>query len=377
MVNYGETAHAGEVAYYTAVFRPAGPKAVTGRANNLLVPAARPNRRFSTRMDDTTQTRMPRLAPLLLIGVLAWLAIVRPGNLAGESAVGYRVLTSLLAVAVVGYVAWRFHGILPAVVGVVLLRLIDPDQPVSAAFLERGADAVLLATLAVGIAAGARQAQRGTLPWVLLGIAAAALAYFGWCGRELPAPEDGIARARVWHVSAVVSILAVPIGLTARKAPWRDKLRLVGVMILIPAIGVGAAVARGDQPPTFSQANWHAVLDEWKAVFANHSWDQAAWCWTNSWVAGLLVLVGIWRTLARGRNQAREGQAPLAWLITVAAVGALVGLGGRQVASSSLALAAVGVLLSVFALADLIQLLIERVELKPPEAGPSAVPRVK
>lgn len=320
---------------------------------------------------------MPRLAPLLLIGVLVWLATVRPGNLAGDSAVGYRLLTSLVAVAAVGYVAWRFHGILPAAAGVVLLRLIDPDQPASAAFVERGADAVFLATLAVGIAAGARQAQCGTLPWLLLGIAAAALAYFGWCGRELQAPEDGIARARMWHVSAVVSILAVPIGLTARKAPWRDKLRLVGVVILIPAIGVAAMVARGDQPPTFSQANWSAVVEEWKAVFANHTWDQAAWCWTNSWVAGLLVLVGIWRTLARGRNQAREGRPPLAWLLTVAAVGTLAGLCGRPVSSGSLALAAVGVILSVFALADLIQMLVERVELKPPEPGPSGIPRVK
>jgi hypothetical protein len=320
---------------------------------------------------------MPRLAPLLLIGVLAWLAIARPGNLAGESAVGYRLLTSLVAVAAVGYVAWRFHGILPAAAAVILLRLIDPDQPPAAAYFERGRDAVFLATLAIGIAASARQGRRGTIPWLLLAIGSMGLAYFGWYGRELPAAEDEISRARVWHVTAAMTALAVPVGLSARKATWRDKLRLVGIMILIPATGVAAAVARGHQPPTFTQANWPAVVDEWKAVFANHSWDQAAWCWTNSWVAGLLVLVGIWRTLARGRNQVREGQAPLAWLITVASVGALLALGGRPVAAGSLALAAIGVSLSVFALADLIQLLIERVELKPPEPGPSGVPRVK
>src|SRR5262245_55089746 len=117
-------------------------------------------------MDNPIQTRMPRLAPILLIGVLAWLAIARPGNLAGEMAVGYRLLTSLVAVAAVGYVAWRFHGILPAAAAVIVLRLIDSDQPPAAAYLERGADAVFLATLAVVIAAGARQGLRGTLPWV-------------------------------------------------------------------------------------------------------------------------------------------------------------------------------------------------------------------
>jgi hypothetical protein len=47
------------------------------------------------------------------------------------------------------------------------------------------------------------------------------------------------------------------------------------------------------------------------------------------------------------------------------------------VASGSLALAAVGTLLSVFGVADLILALVERIELKPPDPGPSNVPRVK
>jgi hypothetical protein len=46
-------------------------------------------------------------------------------------------------------------------------------------------------------------------------------------------------------------------------------------------------------------------------------------------------------------------------------------------ASGSLALAAVGSILSVFGVADLVLVLIERIELKPPEPGPSGVPRVR
>ena len=48
----------------------------------------------------------------------------------------------------------------------------------------------------------------------------------------------------------------------------------------------------------------------------------------------------------------------------------------RPLASGSLTLAAIGAMLSVFGIADLIQALVERIELKPPETGPSDVPRV-
>src|SRR5687767_14872301 len=107
-------------------------------------------------MDDTAETRPPRLAPLLLIGVLGWLAVDRPGNLGGESAPAYRLVTTLIAVAVVGYVIWRFHGIIPAAVAVALFRLIDLEPP-SAAFLQRAGDTLFLATLGLGMAACARQ----------------------------------------------------------------------------------------------------------------------------------------------------------------------------------------------------------------------------
>src|SRR5690349_10510937 len=115
-------------------------------------------------MDDPTEIRLPRLAPILLAGVLVGLAVIRPGNLEGD-APAYRLLTGLAAVAAVGYAAWRFHGLIPAAVAIVLLRFADPASPPSDAFAERGGDAALLATLALGIGVGSRQGRPGWPAW--------------------------------------------------------------------------------------------------------------------------------------------------------------------------------------------------------------------
>src|SRR5262249_6890734 len=101
------------------------------------------------------------------------------------------------------------------------------------------------------------------------------------------------------------------------------------------------------------------------------------WCWASTWVAVPLVLLGIYRTIARGRRHARRGEAPLAWLVTVAAVGAILALSNRPSNAGSLALVAVGVMLSVFGVADAVQAVIERFQLEPPAPGPSNVPRVR
>src|SRR5215208_1140980 len=116
-------------------------------------------------MDDPTDIRLPRVAPLLLVGVLVGLAVARPGNLAGDADLPYRLFTTLTAVAVVGYVTWRFHGLIPAAATIVLLRLADPVAPTAAAFFERAGDAVFLATLGIGVAAASRQGRSGTMPW--------------------------------------------------------------------------------------------------------------------------------------------------------------------------------------------------------------------
>jgi hypothetical protein len=328
-------------------------------------------------MDDTADTRLPRIAPLLLLGVLVGLAVVRPGNLAGDADLPYRLFTTLTAVAVVGYVTWRFHGLIPAAIAIVLLRLADPVAAPAAAFMERAADAIFLATLGIGVAAGSRQGRGGTLPWALIALVGA-IPVYGWAGRSNPAVEDLVAHDRLRQVTLALAVLAVIVGLLARRAPWLDRLRLLGVMIGLPAAGVVAGrLISGTWPPLLEGGDWPAVVSEWQAAVRDDTWNAGAWCWTTPAVVGPLVLVGLWRTLARGRNSLRTGRPPLAWLIAGAGVGTIIAVGARPIAPGSLALAAVGAILSVFGVADLVLVLIERIELKPPEPGPSGVPRVR
>jgi hypothetical protein len=328
-------------------------------------------------MDDPTDIRLPRLAPLLLLGTLVGMAIIRPGNLAGGDP-AYRLLTGLTAVAAIGYVAWRFHGLIPAAAAIALLGFADSGSLGDTAFLQRGPDAVLLATVALGIGVGSRQGRPGWAPWVVLAVLAVGIAYFGWYGRDLPDPTDSIARYRVQHFTMVLVALTVAVGLMARGASWRDRGRLIAVAVLIPAIGVAAArPGQDDWLRVGNGGEWHDLADEWRGAFANGHWADGAWCWTTPWVAVPLMLVGVWRAVARGRKGTKNGRPPLAWLVAGAGVGTLVAVGARPLASGSLALAAVGSLLSVFGVADLVLALVERIELKPPEPGPAPVPRVK
>lgn len=329
-------------------------------------------------MDDPTDIRLPRIAPLLLAGVLVGLAITRPGNLAGDPA-AYRLLTGLTAVAAVGYVAWRFHGLIPAAAAIFLLCLTDSGSEFYVSFLERGTDAALLATLALGIGVASRQGRPGRAPWVVLAVLAAGIALFGWYGWQLPAPVDAIARDRVRQVMLGVTVLTVVVGMMARGVGWRDRGRLILVAVVIPAAGVaGARLVVGQWPRLLEGGEWDAVVPEWQTAFRDGNWRTGAWCWTTPWVAGPLLFVGLWRTIARGWNSMKKGRPPLAWLITVAGIGTILAVGARPVVGGdSLALATSSVLLSVFGVSDLILALIERIELKPPEPGPAAVPRVK
>jgi len=328
-------------------------------------------------VDDPTDTRFPRIAPLLLTAVLVGLAVVRPGNLAGDSQSVYRLLTGLTAVAAVSYVAWRFHGLIPAAVAIVLLRYADP-APAADAFAERGTDAVLLATLALGVGAASRQGRTGRVPWAIQAVLAAGVSYCGWFGRDLPSAADSIARYRLQHVALALVVLTIAIGLLARGATWRDRALLMAVAVLFP--GVGLALARPDRDDWLRLANggeWGYLVDEWRVAVISGRWVDGAWCWTTPWVAVPLMAVGLWRTVARGRNSRKTGRPPLAWLVAATAIGSLAAVAARPIAPGSLALAAVGSLLSVFGVADLALALIERIELKPPEPGPAPDPRVK
>ena len=131
-----------------------------------------------------------------------------------------------------------------------------------------------------------------------------------------------------------------------------------------------------DAQPTLEGGDWRSLFSnggtpaEWRL-------EKGTWAWTLPWIVLPLMMIGVWRTISRGRKEWKNVQPPLAWLLSAASVGVFVAIGARPVASGSLALAAVGALLSVFGIADLIQALVERIELKPPTPGISDVPRVR
>jgi hypothetical protein len=329
-------------------------------------------------MPDQADARMPRLATLLWLGVMAYLMIARPGHLAGDNGLSYRMFTTLASVTFVGYLAWRFHGIIPAAAALVVFYLAEPANPISSALAERQFDAVFLGTLAIGVAVGSRQGRDGRLAWFIIVCIGAGLAILGWYGVKMPSPEDTIARERMWHVSLGVTLLSFIIGLLARNASWLHRLLLVVATIGVPSTGVLVLrYVHGESPRFLEGGDWPRLINEWRNTIANGAWSSGSWAWTMPALVLSLMLIGLWRTIVRGIKERRHGRPPLAWLLGIASLGAFAALGARPLASGSLTLAAIGALLSVFGLADLILALVERIELRPPDPGPSNIPRVK
>lgn len=327
-------------------------------------------------MDKQPQERMPIVAMIVLGGVLAWLAISRPGNLGGEFT-AFKIIPTLAAVSAVCYASWRFHSYLAALATLILFRYLDPTEPVRVAFVERGTDAALLVTLWIGMVAGTRQGRQGNAPWLLLLLLAFGVSFFVWFGYGLPVAEDAIARERVTHLMLIVSILAFFVGYLGTTESWADRFKLLGLTVGVPLAGlIAARLVRGELPQPWSGGDWGQLTNEWKDSIDSGSWKKSVWCWTLPWVCASLVLFGLWRTLARGRKQYQFGHAPVAWLLFLASFGALVALGARPIAMDSLALAAFGAILSVFGIADFIVATVERIALDPPEPGTSVAPSV-
>lgn len=323
--------------------------------------------------DPVPQVRRPWFALLALAGGLLALAAVRPGAPADESAVGYRLLTTLGTVAAVASLAWRVHGLFPAAAAVVLLLVCDRPTE-SAAVLERGADAALIGLLALAVGAGTRSNDRSAKAWAVLALGVAALVAVGVCGWALPAAEDALARTRTRHLIVALTLLAGPVGCLGRSVTPPARLKLLLLWVGVPAGVVGTwRLATGAWPLTWDGEAWAGLGNEWSSA----AWADAAWCWATPWAAVACLGLGLWRTAARGIKQLRAGDAPLAWLVGFAGLAAVVALTPRPIGPGSLALAAAGALLAVFGVADFGLSVIERIELKPPPPGPSDVPRVR
>jgi len=97
----------------------------------------------------------------------------------------------------------------------------------------------------------------------------------------------------------------------------------------------------------------------------------------DSIVSFALMLIGLWRTIGRGFRQRKRGELPVAWLISLTTAILLVTL--LPVSSATfhpVGLLWLGIVLSVFGVADLLLLLFEQLALPAPQTGPSDVPRV-
>jgi hypothetical protein len=329
-------------------------------------------------MDDTADRRFPRLAPILLAIALGAVAAGRLGAFGGEADSAHLLVTTLASFVAVGYVAWRFHGLVAAAAAITLLYVTVPGGP-STGVAERQNDAALLATLAVGIAAGSRQGHSGRLHWWIVAAASVAVTMFGWFGLAMPAAEDAVSRVRAQHVMIATTTGSILVAWLRRPGSRLDRIKLLAVVLLVPAAGVVLARSIRGEWPAFLQASgdWPDVFGEWRMAISTVDGLNGAWAWTLPWVALALVLTGLWRTVVRGRQDWKHGRAPLTWLLAVASVGGFFAVAARPIASGSLALAALAALLSVFGVADLIQAMVERIALKPPEPGIADIPRVK
>jgi hypothetical protein len=95
------------------------------------------------------------------------------------------------------------------------------------------------------------------------------------------------------------------------------------------------------------------------------------WCWPDpAWVLLLLMAWGLWRTFRRGRQQWRRRQPPLAWVLTLYAVIALLGIALHPTATRVvvlLPLTILAYLLAVFGVADFVRGIAEQLVLAPPQ----------
>lgn len=116
-------------------------------------------------------------------------------------------------------------------------------------------------------------------------------------------------------------------------------------------------------------ARWYSRSDLWAAI--------AGWSWLSPPILLVLMAIGLWRAFGRGVRQRRKEHMPTAWLFLLAALLLLIVVAP---ASSDrlqpLGLFALGIALSVFAVADLALVVFERIALQAPKVGPSDVPRV-
>jgi hypothetical protein len=148
-----------------------------------------------------------------------------------------------------------------------------------------------------------------------------------------------------------------------------------------PVLGLLLAPAARLLPwsPEFAVSSTGEALDLfWTTIHSTTiNWQPRAfagehllrWGWPTPWVLLPLMTWGLWRSLRRGWRQSARHQPPLAWTLTLFTLVALAGVLLCSPAGPNnefLRLAILGLMLSVFCVADLIRGLADRLMLAPP-----------
>lgn len=291
------------------------------------------------------ESGLPRVS--LVLGVLALLGIAL-------SVPASECVNTCIIAGLVGYLAWRFHGLLVA--GLALLLIVLHGVP------EQGMAPTITYLLALvgGIMAWVTADRRGGRLWLgPYGLVAAMLVLFIHQQSHHLTPEA----IRMLQASGVLLVLGGLWGLVAwRRWDGFQALAVVGIALLGVSVLTIAHMARVLSPEWWSLDAWRTCGADWRAWLFDAFDRSEPWCWASAWALLPLMAIGLWQMLTRSRKQRQTGHAPTALL-------AGVGIGGGFLATlpeNGYFLHLVAIVLPLFGVADLTQTLVERLQLTPP-----------
>jgi hypothetical protein len=289
--------------------------------------------------------------------------------------------------------SWKTHGIVFGIVAATIFLISDkqrPDYPAEAVWSFE--QMLMFACVGFHVIAWSYLDRRPLAAplWAILSTSIVGISTLAWIEARLMATRIAVQGADGWvtadqRIRMCLFIFLVFGGLFGLLATrFRAAAAWVWALMCLaaPIAGYGAArLFYDDVRPDMAigRGHWERIFTDLGQWFTQPNFMRAVegWCWTEPWVVLPLMVIGLWRALARGFRQRRKSETPIAWLVLVAALPMFVAL--LPVSTDSLhpiGLLWLGVALSVFAVADLSLLVYEQLALPVPEAGPSKVPHV-
>ena len=345
-------------------------------------------------MDEPVNSRFPsRFSWLLLGGLTAWLLILRPGQLAPSRPYSdVFLIVNLAGLYVLYLVSWKSHGLIYSIASILIFLLSDrPSIDFSEVAIWQLNQICFLICLGLHLIVWSElnTARKSAPFWVIVSVSLFASTALLWIEAEYSwrrfaaHPNEGwsVANQRIrictWIVLIGGGILAVCCRARRNPGAWI----WLAACLVAPAAGLGIAhLYLAAQPEhLLAGGNWDRLVMDFVRWFERPDLNGAieGWCWTTPSVVLPLMLIGLWRTVARGFRQRRRGMMPVAWLVFLSAV--LLAIALVPVSSETLrplGLCWLGIALSVFAVADLALMIYERMALEAPPTGPSDVPHV-